>query len=270
VEAEGVVLGLVGSPNRDGRTFQMVSAALEAAATVGATVELVQMADHVVAPCQDCQPWTCMTDLRCRYSDPAFEYLSDKLLTCGALVLGTPVYWFDTSAMLRCLIIKMFRVYARSAPLAGLPALGIGVAGGTGNGLVSGLRPLYNFFQMLQMRALDPQPVTRFNWGSAIARAREQGVLLAAMAGKRHPFEGLEERFLWYDDLPYLSMSRAAERRLLAALATEALPDGTLPDIARLLASADRLAAKGEILQSLKASTAVYEAAVKIFEGKRG
>ena len=150
--------------------------------------------------------------------------------------------------MVRCLILKMFRVYARSAPLAGLPALGIGVAGGTGNGLVSGLRPLYNFFQMLQMRALDPQPVTRFNWGSAIARAREQGVLLAAMAGKRHPFEGLEERFLWYDDLPYLSMSRAAERRLLAALATEALPDGTLPDIARVLASADRLAAKGEAL----------------------
>src|SRR5665647_2755452 len=54
---DGYVLGLVGSPNRDGRTFQMVSTALEAAATMGARVELVQMADHVVAPCRDCQPW---------------------------------------------------------------------------------------------------------------------------------------------------------------------------------------------------------------------
>jgi multimeric flavodoxin WrbA len=113
VEADGVVLGLVGSPNRDGRTFQMVVAALEAAAAVGATVELVQMADHIVAPCQDCEPWTCMTDLRCRYSDPGFEYLADKLLTCGALVLGTPIYWWDTSALVRYLILKMFRVYAR-------------------------------------------------------------------------------------------------------------------------------------------------------------
>ena len=124
---DGYVLGLAGSPNRDGRTFQMVSTALEAAATMGARVELVQMADHVVAPCRDCQPWTCMTEMRCQYSDPAFEHLSDKLLNCGALVLGTPIYWWDTSAMVKYLILKMFRVYARSAPLAGLPALGIGV-----------------------------------------------------------------------------------------------------------------------------------------------
>ena len=27
---------------------------------------------------------------------------------------------------------------------------------GTGNGLVSGLRPVYHFFQMMQMRAIEP------------------------------------------------------------------------------------------------------------------
>lgn len=270
MEADGIVLGLVGSPNRDGRTFQMVSATLEAAATMGARIELVQMADHVVAPCQDCQPWKCTTEMRCQYSDPAFEYLSDKLLNCVALVLGTPIYWWDTSAMVKYLILKMFRVYARSGPLAGLPALGIGVAGGTGNGLISGLRPIYHFFQMLQMRALDPQPVTRFSWKSAIVQAGEQGVRLASMVRKRHPFNSLEERLLWYDNLPYLSMSRAAERRLLAALATEALPDGALPDTARVLAYADHLAAMGQTLQSLKTSTAIYEATVKVFEGTQG
>jgi len=270
VEVDGIVLGLVGSPNRDGTTFQMVSATLEAAASMGARVELVQLADHVVAPCRDCQPCTCMTDLRCQYSDPAFEYLSDKLLTCGALVLGTPVYWCDTSAMVKYLILKMFRVYARSAPFAGLPALGIGVAGGTGNGLVSGLRPVYHFFQIMQMRPLDPQPVTRFSWGSAIVQAEEQGVRLASMAKKRHPFESLDERLLCYDNLPYLGMSRAAERRLLAALATEALPDGALPDVARDLASVDHLAARGETLQSLKTSAAIYHAAAKVFEGTQG
>ena len=267
---DGYVLGLVGSPNRDGRTFQMVRMALEAAATMGARVELVQMADHVVAPCRDCQPWTCMTEMRCQYSDPAFEHLSDKLLNCGALVLGTPIYWWDTSAMVKYLILKMFRVYARSAPLAGLPALGIGVAGGTGNGLVSGLRPIYHFFQMQQMRALDPQPVTRFSWESAIVQAREQGVQLASMVGKRLPFKSREEGLLWYDNLPYLSMNRAAERRLLAAVATEALPDGALPDLARVLARTDHLAAQGRTLESLKASTAIYEATVKVFEATRG
>ena len=167
----GSVLGLVGSPNREGRTYQMVASALEGASKAGAQVELVQLADHVVEACKDCLPWECMKTLKCQYEDPAFEYLSDRLLHCGAVVLGAPIYWWDTTGMVKYLILKMFRVYARSAPLAGLPALGIGIAGGTGNGLVSGLRPVYHFFQMLQMRALEPLPVTRFHWDAARGRA---------------------------------------------------------------------------------------------------
>ena len=109
------------------------------------------------------------------------------------------------------------------------------MAGGSGNGLVSGLRPRYHFFQILQMRALPPQPVTRFNWDAALAQAEERGAQLAAMAGERHPFAGPEERLLWYDHLPYLNLSRAAERRLLAALATESLSERALAGIARAL-----------------------------------
>ncbi len=261
------VLGLVGSPNRDGRSYRMVSAALEGAARAGAQVELVQMADHVVEACKDCLPWECQTALRCRYPDPAFDYLSDRLLRCGALVLGAPIYWWDTTGMVKYFILKMFRVYARSAPLAGLPTVGIGIAGGTGNGLVSGLRPLYHFFQVLQMRALEPLPVTRFNWNAALERAGGLGATLAGMAGTRHPFAGTEERLLWYDNLPYLGLSRAAERRLLADLTTAALPANADPAVPRGLAQADTLSARGDHLQALQVITRVYEAGVKAFEG---
>jgi multimeric flavodoxin WrbA len=270
VANSGGILGLVGSPNREGRTFRVVTAALEAAAGAGVGVELVQMADHVVEACKDCLPWECMTTLKCRHEDPAFDFLSAKLLGCGGLVLGTPIYWWDTTGMTKFLILKMFRVYARSAPLAGLPAFGVGVAGGTGNGLVSGLRPVYHFFQMLQMRALEPLPVTRFNWAAALERARELGTRLAAMAGARHPFAGVEERLLWYDRLPYLGLTRAAERRLLADLTTAALPRGADPAVARGLAEADVLAARGEHLESLQALTRIYEAGVREFEADQG
>lgn len=268
--ASGSVVGLVGSPNREGRTYQMVTAALQGAAQAGAEVELVQMADHVVEACKDCMPWECMTTLKCRYPDPAFEYLSEKLLHCGALVLGTPIYWWDASGMVKLLILKMFRVYARSAPLAGLPSLGIGIAGGTGNGLVSGLQPAYHFFQMLQMRAIEPLPVTRFNWGPAIARAGELGAQLASMADRRHRFNGVEERLLWYDTLPYLGMSRAAERRFLANLTTAALPEHSDPAIHRALVRADALAVRGESLPALQEVTRAYEAGVKVFESHQG
>ena len=57
--------------------------------------------------------------------------------------------------MVKYFILKMFRVYARTTPIQGLQTLGIGIAGGTGNGLITGLRPVYHFFQMMQMRAID-------------------------------------------------------------------------------------------------------------------
>jgi len=264
----GVVLGIVGSPNKQGRTNQLVMAALEGAAKARTQTELIHMADHVVAACKDCLPWVCLNNLKCTYPDEAFEFLSQKVLNCGALVLGTPVYWWDTSGMVKYFILKMLRVYARSGPLQGLSALGIGVAGGTGNGLISGLRPVYHFFQMLQMRALEPLPATRFNFNEALQRARELGVQLAGMAKQRIPFAGLEERLLWYDSLPYLGLSRAAERRLLADLTTAALPAGADPNISFGLARADDLAAAGKQLESLAEITRVYEGGVKAFEGK--
>lgn len=262
------VLGIVGSPNRESRTNQLVKAALEGAARAGTPTELVQMADHVVGACKDCQPWVCLTNQKCTYEDEAFEYLSQKVLSCGALVLGAPVYWWDTSGMVKYFILKMFRVYARSAPVQGLPAIGIGIAGGTGNGLISGLRPVYHFFQMMQMRAIEPLPATRFNFDAAVQRAGELGSQIAGMAQKRTPFAGLEERLLWYDALPYLGLSRAGERRLLAGLITQALPVSADADISRGLARADALAAAGKELEALTEITRVYEAGVKAFDGK--
>ena len=92
---------------------------------------------------------------------------------------------------------------------------------------------------------------------------------MASMTGKRDPFTCLEERLLWYDELPYLSMSRSAERRLLAALTTAAASDAAPADIARLLAEAEQLAAAGETLGSLKITTSIYDATTKAFESKK-
>lgn len=268
MSANGTVIGIVGSPNHDGRTNELISAALGGAASSGGAVEKIQLGDHVVDACKDCLPWVCKDNLKCTYPDEAFEFLSQKLMNGGALILGTPVYWWDTSGMIKYLILKMFRVYARTAPLKGMPAFGIGIAGGTGNGLISGLRPVYHFFQVMHMRAIEPVPVTRFNFEKAAGRAKELGEQIAEMAKQRTPFNDLEERLLWYDALPYLGLSRMAERRLLADHTTQALPKNADLDIACGLANADALAAAGRKLEAMKAITRVYEAGLEIFEKK--
>ena len=264
-----LVLGLVGSPNREARTYRLVTAALAGAAREGARTELVQMADHVVNACKDCQPWVCNKNLKCTYEDPSFAYLADKVLHCDALVLGSPVYWWDTSGMVRYFFLKMFRIYARSAPLQGVPALGIAIAGGTGNGLVSGLRPLYHFFQVMQMRAIEPLPATRFNFDAALARAGELGARLATLAHERQPFATYEERLAWYDALPYLGLSRAEERKLLAALTATAVADRA-PEVLHTLARADTLIGSGDQLAAQAEVTRAYDAAFKAFEAGQG
>ncbi len=258
------ILGLVGSPNKNGRTNELVTAALAGAASAGAATELVQMSDHVVDACRDCMPWVCATNLKCTYKDEGFELLSQKLLACGALVLGTPVYWGDTSGMVRYLFIKMCRVYARTAPLKGLPALGIAIAGGSGNGLTTGLRPLYHFFRVMQMRPLEPVPATRFDFSQAIERAEESGRRIAGMTERRHPFESPEEGWLAYDRLPYLGEDRTGERRLLAAIISEAVPQERKAAIEGDLARADILAASGHILEAQAEASKVYNSCAKL------
>lgn len=261
------VLGLVGSPNPDGRTNKLVSAALDAAADAGATVEKIQMSEHVVDACKDCLPWVCLKNLKCTYEDEGFEFLSDKILNCGALILGTPVYWWDTSGLVKYLILKMFRTFAMSGPLKGLPAFGIGIAGGTGNGLTSGLKSVYHFFQIMQMRALEPVPATRFDFDQQLARSAELGREIATMADEREPFETYQDRLIWYDTLPYINESLAGERKLLAAIMVRAMPDNLKGELLDRMAAVEILEASGQIHEAQGEVGEIYKVCSKELQG---
>jgi|TARA_Y100000310_G_scaffold42409_1_gene39704 multimeric flavodoxin WrbA len=262
------VLGLVGSPNPDGLTNQLVTAALDGAQQSGASIEKLQMSEFVVDPCQDCLPWTCLQTLECKYNDENFEFLNEKILDCSALILGTPVYWWDTSAMVKYLILKMFRVFAMSGPLNGLPALGLAIAGGSGTGLLSGLKPVYHFFQIMRMRAIDPVPATRFDFQEALAQAAEQGRQIGGMSASRDRFESWEESLLHFDSLRYIRDDNAAEMRLVAELAAGAVDSERKCDIKGDLAHADDLATSGKTLESMTETLQVYQSSAGLF-GKR-
>jgi len=263
---EKVVLGLVGSPNPEGRTNRLVSAALEGAEASGATVEKIQMSDHVVDACKDCLPWVCLSNLKCTYEDPSFELLSDKILNCGALVFGTPVYWWDVSGLVKYLILKMFRVFAMSGPLHGLPALGIGIAGGTGNGLISGLKPLYHFFQIMQMRALDPVAATRFDFDESLDKSRMLGEKIGGMAKERHPFDSYGERLLWYDNMPYINDNLTTERSYLAALMDRAVPAEQRSEVKGSLATAEALNRSGKPVAAQAEISRLYGSTARILK----
>jgi len=258
------ILGLAGSPNKKGLNNRLVRCTLEGAERAGAKTELVQMSDCVVDACKDCLPWVCLENQKCTYPDEGFEKLTEALRGCDGLVLSTPVYWGDTSAMVRMMMLKMFRCFARAQVFAGKPAFGIAIAGGTGNGLVSGLHPLYHFFKIMGMRAIEPLPVTRFDLEAACGKAADSGARLAEMAEEPEKFADRDERDYWYDGLPLSGNDNVGERSLLAAILLEAVPEKSRADIRGSLARAQILASSGQDIEAVNEISRIIDSCTEI------
>ncbi|MBN2240451.1 MAG: flavodoxin family protein [Dehalococcoidales bacterium] len=262
------IVGLVGSPRPDGLTNRLVASALKGAADAGAETELIQMSEYVVDACRDCLPWVCADNRKCTFNDPNLEYISEKLLACDGLVWGTPVYWGDTTAMVRLLMLKLFRLYARTQAFHGIPAFGIAIAGGTGNGLISGLVPLYHFFRIMWMRGIDPLPVTRFNLENAVSSAEESGKVLASIDKVR--FENRDERDFFYDNLPLLSLNAGEECKLLASMTWESLPKENQAKNDGNWARAEIYLLNDQIMESMNEVSLIYDSAFKQYEEMQG
>ncbi len=231
-----MIRGFVGSPNKEGRTAAIVREALLGAEEQGAKVELVHLSDYQVSDCFDCTAEHKMgVD-----SGPDDDYraLSMMIDSADAVVIGSPVYWSTITSCVRSLLSRKLRVEMGQGPTVGMPAVGILVAGGSGNGLVEAMKPLYLLFEKLRWHPLDSFPVTRFNWDRALVFASEAGRDLAAMADRRRP---LPEDQIWkfYNDLRYRSYDRLDERKLLAEMIV-----GSLPEVGKFAGLAEELRRK--------------------------
>ena len=185
------VLGIVGSPRKNGRTNGLVDAALAGAESRGVEVGKVYLTDYAIRPFTGAGG-----------SAEAFQYCPEELSRlceeADALVLGAPVYWGDINGLT-----KDFMDTVRIANSNGKPALGTAIAGGTGKGLLSGVQTIYHFFFHRQMRGIDPTPVSRFNLQTALAQLEVSGAKIADLAGEKRPFPGDAREGRWPEVLAY-------------------------------------------------------------------
>lgn len=205
-----LILGIVGSPRRNGRTAQLVRAALEGAAAQGAQTRQICLVDYAV------RPFTGQGN-----AEEAETFCPETLsLLCeeaDALVLGAPVYYGDINGLT-----KDFMDTVRIRNSNGKPALGFAIAGGSGKGLLSGVQSIYHWFYHRQFRAIDPTPVSRFNMEEALRALRESGARLVGEVAKAQPFPGRARDDRWadvlahYATLPYFNADPVDEFILLA------------------------------------------------------
>jgi multimeric flavodoxin WrbA len=95
------VLGIVGSPRRKGNTHLLVEKILEGAQAAGAETEIVMLGDLQIRECDGCA--VCWKGRPCARNDD-MNAVYPKIAASGALVFGTPVYWYGPTALMKCFI----------------------------------------------------------------------------------------------------------------------------------------------------------------------
>jgi multimeric flavodoxin WrbA len=169
---EGIfVLGISGSPRKKGNTSIMVRRALKGAGKVqGVHTELLDLSTMNIQNCLGCEACRRKKAL-CVAIDDDMEKIYPKLISCDALILGSPVYFGDVTGLTKAFI-------DRTTCLGGTPATelqysmkwkiggAITVGGTRHGGQEFTLKTIHNFFLVHGMLVVSGIPSAGY-WGAA-------------------------------------------------------------------------------------------------------
>ena len=95
------VLGVVGSPRKNGNTHLLVSTVLAGAREQGADTKLVLLGKRKIVECDGCH--TCWEKGRC-YHDDDMRKLHKRVAKTDVIVFGTPVYWYGPTVVMKAFL----------------------------------------------------------------------------------------------------------------------------------------------------------------------
>ncbi|AEG18299.1 flavodoxin family protein [Methanobacterium paludis] len=95
------IIGIVGSPRKDGNTAYLVKTALKSAEEMGAATELINIALMDVEPCIACD--ICKTMGECGIYDDMREVM-EKLMDADGIIMGSPVYFGGVTSQMKMLM----------------------------------------------------------------------------------------------------------------------------------------------------------------------
>lgn len=200
------ILGVGGSPHKNGFSERLLNNALNGAEESGAEVNEVYLTDLEIKHCIGCD-YPCWDEMVCSLDDDGLE-LRRKLSNHDALIFSVPVYFLSVNGLSKNFMDRM-RYYGDN----GKPALSVLVAGGTGKGCVMTAQEVTRWLIMLGYRPLIPVLATRYNLDIAAAEARMKGKEIVET--DRSPFSSLSEQIAEYESLPYMNWTMLDEMGFL-------------------------------------------------------
>ncbi len=257
------VVGIVGSPHRDGMTAKLVKNALEGARKEGAETDLIYLIDEDLKYCEGCGGG-CFRTYRCIWDDNA-NLRSQRVDSCDALVFGVPVYCWQINGLSSLFIDKQrFSTGSIIGPSTNArPALGITVAGGSGTGCILALQTLYKYFFNWSFRGIDPLPVTRFNYDEALELAVEYGRHLVQVAREKKPFSSFGEAIAYFETLEYMNYTPIDELHFIVKSILKNLDEESARELRDELILAERALNIGDRLNGAIHLDRAYRIGVK-------
>jgi len=95
------VLGINGSPKRNGFTARLLDSALEGSQSAGAHTERVDICGLDIKPCDECDG--CARDGKCVIHDD-MDMLAGKVREADAVIVASPVFFTTITAQLKAMI----------------------------------------------------------------------------------------------------------------------------------------------------------------------
>jgi multimeric flavodoxin WrbA len=171
------ILGLNGSERKLGNTEILVKEALMGAEEEGAQVEMLRLTDYQVLPCDGLAPCV-FGNTGCNLEDD-FSFIVDKIFEADGLVLGSPCYILESTAIIKQLIDRAFSVNFRSKA-RGKPAVMIVPYATRGWTPYAFLQPnlllLFLGMQVIDRALIHTQAINEVVlYDKALAKVREMG-----------------------------------------------------------------------------------------------
>lgn len=111
------IVVITGSPRKNGNSFAMTEAFIQAAEAKGHIVTRFDAAMKKLGGCHACE--TCFTTGKACTFDDDFNTIAPAILEADAVVFTTPVYWYSIPAQIKCVIDRIFSFVVGGKDIAG-------------------------------------------------------------------------------------------------------------------------------------------------------
>jgi len=135
------VLGISGSPRKNGNSEILLQIALKPFEEKNWGVSTFLLSERRVAPCTGCDD--CEKAGDCSISDD-MVFLYEQFTACDAIIIASPVYYRNVTAQLKAVFDRSYAV-RENQPLKEKIGGGIAVGRGTGGGQSIVLTVIYNY-----------------------------------------------------------------------------------------------------------------------------